>query len=82
MVLIPDTLKQVKIGLDGQKLWTGVIGRVVKINYFYIIGRVEFRRPNPNSLFNNIPSAETESAFYTEPEYTKVIKIRKRAVFN
>jgi len=58
----------VKIGLDGQNLWTGVIGWVVKINYFYITGRVEFRLPNSNSRFNNIPSAEIESAFYTEPE--------------
>src|SRR6218665_4030489 len=32
---------RVKIGLDGQKLWTGVIGRVVKINYFFSTGRVE-----------------------------------------
>jgi len=28
--------------LDGQKLWTGVIGRVVKINYFFSTGRVEW----------------------------------------
>jgi len=27
-----------------------------------------FCLPNPNSRFNNIPSVETESAFYTEPE--------------
>ena len=68
---------RVKIGLDGQKLWTG-------INYFYITERVEWYSVCQTRIRALITFClpKMNPHFIPSWKHNKMIKICKRAVFN